>query len=401
MPVGLGRSRSPGVFEQPVELNAMNDNKPLTSNLILPSALNDAADAAGQLRQELDAWQQLFEAQPPLIQRFLEAQARQLADAVTQRDGTPQIRFTLPDQIVEPGRELARVPDDQREQLAGGLVDRFTGVDTDKLLRQRLSELEQSPNRAVAVGVGLLRHATAMYMVGGMLPSGRNVTYTTLPGDEIPTIPVGDPFEPESAITATTDAIVEESEAESGRGELLVPYVPAARRFYLPQWVAFDDRDQLLVSATSEAEAMLASMQRFLDVLHAAVALAPYMVADDDYQRKRYGMLGQLVNQGRALARFQTGEIIRTIQQRAAANDLNRGLSLSLPYFDDQALRLKMHDFVVIPPGRIMFVAALVVRAALQEKAKVAQDTRLGSSTRHHLLNLLEMLERAFEKMGN
>ncbi len=47
-------------------------------------------------------------------------------------------------------------------------------------------------------------------------------------------------------------------------------------------------------------------MQRYLFVLHAAVALAPYVVADEEYGRKRYGMLGQLVNQGRALARYQT-----------------------------------------------------------------------------------------------
>ena len=51
-------------------------------------------------------------------------------------------------------------------------------------------------------------------------------------------------------------------------------------------------------------------MQRFLCVLHAAVSLAPYIVADEEYQRKRYGMLGQLVNQGRALARYETREII-------------------------------------------------------------------------------------------
>jgi hypothetical protein len=362
---------------------------------------DSAADATSHLRQEADAWQTLFEAQPALVQRFLEAQARALADAIAQPHPVSQMRFTLPDRIVlevpPAGPEQSvPIPSDQREQLAGGLLDRVTGDGADKVLRQRLAELEQSPNRAVAVGAGLLRHATAVHMVHGMLPAGRSVTYTALPGEEIPSIPVGDSLEPESAITAATDAIAEEGENESGRGELLVPYVPAARRFYLPQWVAFDDRDRLLVNSISEAEAMVASMQRFLDVLHAAIALAVYMVVDDEYQRKRYGMLGQLVNQGRALARVQTGEIIRTIKARAAAHDLNRGLSLSLPYFDDQTLRVEPHDFVVIPAGRIMFVAALVVRAARQEKAKVAQDTRFNASTRRHLLSLLEMLMQAF-----
>jgi hypothetical protein len=234
-------------------------------------------------------------------------------------------------------------------------------------------------------------------MVHNMLPAGRSVTYVPAEGEEIPSIPVGDVLEPASAITAATDAIAEEGEAEQGRGELQVPYTPAARKFYLPRWVAFDEESRLLVNSASEAEAHVASMQRFLHILHAAVALAPYVVADEDYQRKRYGMLGQLVNQGRALARYETGEIIATIKHRAAAQDLNRGLSLSLPYFDDQALEVKLHDFEVIPAGRIMFVPAFVVRASREEQAQVAQDTRLSHSTRIHLLSELKALEQAFE----
>jgi hypothetical protein len=65
-----------------------------------------------------------------------------------------------------------------------------------------------------------------------------------------------------------------------------------------------------LTHTVQEAEAHLASIQRFVGVLHAAVAVAAYMVADEEYQRKRYGILGQLVNQGRALARHQTLGII-------------------------------------------------------------------------------------------
>jgi hypothetical protein len=138
-------------------------------------------------------------------------------------------------------------------------------------------------------------------------------------------------------------------------------------------------------------------MQRFVDVLHFSVAIAAYIVADDEYQQKRYGMLGQLVNQGRALARYQTLQIIQTIKRRAKANDLNRGLSLSLPYFDDQDLEMKLYRFEVIPSGRIMFVPAFVVRAARMEQAKVVQDTRLNYSTRQHLLAELRILEKAFD----
>jgi hypothetical protein len=160
--------------------------------------------------------------------------------------------------------------------------------------------------------------------------------------------------------------------------------------------VAFDDAGRLLVNQISDAEAYLASMQQFMALLHMAVALAAYVIADETYQQKRYGMMGQLINQGRALAHYQTREIAQTIKQRATAQDLNRGLSLSLPYFDDQALTMRVHDFEVIPSGRIMFVPAFVVRAARMEQAKVGQDTRLSLSTRKHLLIELKMLEGAF-----
>lgn len=360
------------------------------------------AGPAEHLRHEVEARRALFQAQPPVIQRFLEAQARHIAEALVQR--LSQVRFKLPDRVVvevpAPGHEgkLTPVPPEFREQLAGGIMDRLTGTDIRAALRQRLAELSQSSHRPVAVSAELLRYATAMHMVYQMLPSGRSVTYVPADEDEeIPTIPVSDEAELASAITAATDVIVEEEQREAGRGELIVPYVPAARKFYLPQWVAFDDEGRLLVNSVNEAEAHIASMQRYLDVLHAAVALAPYMVADEEYQRKRYGMLGQLINQGRKLARYETEEIIRTIKRRAAANDLNRGLSLSLPYFDDQDLQMKLYNFEVIPAGRIMFVKAFVVRAALEEQAKVAQDTRLSPSTRKHLLEELKALEEAFD----
>jgi hypothetical protein len=127
------------------------------------------------------------------------------------------------------------------------------------------------------------------------------------------------------------------------------------------------------------------------------VALAPYISADEEYAKKRYGMLGQLVNQGRALAVYQSKAIIARIKERAASGNLNRGLSLSLPYFDDQELRVDISKFEVIPAGRIMFVPAFVVRAVRQEEVKVSQDTRFNPSTRKHLLHLLDLLEQAFE----
>ncbi|MGE5123092.1 MAG: hypothetical protein ACM3H7_01120 [Acidobacteriaceae bacterium] len=376
------------------------------ANKLKPDTIMDpgaglADKAVSQLRQEYLSYQELLQVQPPLVQRFLETQASAMAEAVIK--GLPQVRFTLPDRVVVQKQEAeakpAPVPYDAREQITGGLMDRLTRTDLRTALRLRLAELEQSTVRSVAVSAGVLRHALVRHMVHNMLPAGRSVQYKAAEGEEIPSIPVQAALEPESALTAATDAIVtEENRREEGRGELLVPYVEAARRFYLPQWVAFDDKGNLLVGSANEAEANIASMQHYLSILHIAVGMAPYMVADEEYQRKRYGILGQLVNQGRALARYEVKEIIQTIKRRAASHDLNRGLSLSLPYFNDQTLAIENYDFEVIPAGRIMFVPAFVVRAVRAQEAKIAQDTRLSISTRKHLLEELATLEKAFIK---
>lgn len=354
---------------------------------------------ASPIQKEYAEQQQLFDAQPAMVRHFLEAQGRKLAEA--SRRNQLQTTFMLPDKVVaeipvQGKGETVAVPDVVREQMVGSMINRLTRADMRTVLRQRLSELEDHSDCAISASARLLRHATAIHMVYNMLPAGRTVIYQTIEGEEIPTIPTEEGIQPESAFTEATDAIVEEGSDATRRGQLQVPFVPAARRFYLPQWVAFDDESRMLVNSIGEAEAHLASMQAYLAVLHAAVSLAPYIVADSEYQRKRYGMLGQLVSQGRALARYETQEIIAIIQQRAAAHDLNRGLSLSVPYFDDQDLEMRTRDFEVVPAGRIMFVPAFVVRAAREEGAKVAQDTRLSPSTRKYLLIELQTLETAF-----
>jgi hypothetical protein len=222
------------------------------------------------------------------------------------------------------------------------LLGRLPVKDIRAAIRQRLNQLEQSHHQAVAVSARLIRYAAVRYIVRDMLPAG-----------------------------------------DSGA-------------VYMPQWIAFDD-ERLLADSITEAEARVTLMQNYVSTLHLAVSLAPYIFADEEYQRKRYGMLGQLVHQGRALARYQIGVVIGKIQRRAEANALNRGLSLSLPYFDDQMLEMKMYDFEVIPSGRTLFVPAFVVLALRREQARVAQDMRLSESTRMHLLSELKTLERAFD----
>ena len=368
--------------------------------LLTTSKVNLPGMPISQLKSEYENLKTLFSLQPALVQRFLESQSSQIAQAIIQRQA--QFRFQLPDRIfLEPSAASELKPIEisvgDRQQTIGGLVERLAHNDIRLLLRQRLSELELSPEPGLAMAARLVRFATANHLIMRMLPSGRSVTYVAQDREDIPTIPIDDGKQIASAITAGSDAmaIVEDGTA-NGRGELQVPYTSAARRFYLPQWVPFDEKVHLLAGSIQEAEAQLASMQNYLEILHTAVALAPYMVANPDYQQKRYGMLGQLVNQGRLYASYEAQQITRRIKQRAASQELNRGLSLSLPYFDDQALQIRLHNFDIIPAGRIMFVPAFVIRAARQEQGKIAQDTRLSPSTRKYLLVELELLEKAF-----
>lgn len=343
------------------------------------------------LQQEYKSQKALFDHQAGIVQRFLEGQAQVIADALITK--TSQVHFTLPDRVVTATDhdETIAVPESQRENQVGSFLQR----DVRELLTHRLSELERSADQSIAVSAGLLRYATATHMVEDILPSGRTVTYRPDDDEQIPTIPVDDNAL-ESAITQASDAMVEDGNT-GDRGDLQTPFVPAARKFFLPQWVAFDEQGKLLVGSVNEAEAHVQSMQRYVMILHRALSLAPYMSASEEYQLKRYGILGQLINQGRALANFNTGEIICEIKTRVEKQSLNRGLSITLPYFDDQTLKMDKTNFEIIPAGRIMFVPAFVVRASHGEQAKVAQDTRLNASTRKHLLAQLKELEMAFQ----
>jgi hypothetical protein len=361
-------------------------------------AIEIAENPTGYLKLDYALIKALFNLQPAATQLFLETQAGLIAPAIIARQA--QINFVLPDRVVQESDNRSEpvahiISEKNRQQTIGGLVERLARNDVRQLFRQRLLELELTAKAGVAISARLIRYATAEHLVNRMLPAGREVTYLVQEGEDIPWIPLKETNNLASALTAKSDAIAEEDKTER-QGELQVPYVPAARRFFIPQWVAFDEQSNLLVNSIREAQTYIASMQHYLEILHAAVSLAPYMVADATYQQKRYGMLGQLVNQGRRLATYETLQIVQKISSRVSNQELNRGLSLSVPYFDDQSLQVCMYDFDVIPAGRVMFIPAFVVSAVRREQVKVAQDTRLSPSTRKYLLVELEKLENAF-----
>jgi hypothetical protein len=361
----------------------------LTSNGI-------AEGKTSQLRQEYQANQQWFQAQTAAVQRFLTVQAASLAEAVIQ--GEAQAHFSLPDQILCPGNptETKMLPAAKQKQIIGGFWDRLTKTGLQIALSQRLAELERSPDPAVSVATGFLRYAISGYMISELLPSGRSVAYAIPDDDDIPNQPLVTKFTP-----VVRDRPSPHSQnTGTGRNpeslDTAGPDEKAALDFFMPQWVAFDTHGNLLVRDIPDAEACLASMQHYLAILDTAITIAPYRVADDIYLQKRYGIQGQLVNQGRALAHYQAQAMIGTIKKRASEHKLDRGLKLRVPYFDDRKFKIDSYDFMIIPAGWIMFTPAFAVLASREQQFKVAQEKTLSFATRKHLFAELHELELAF-----
>jgi hypothetical protein len=165
----------------------------------IPMIKNESAPV-NQLHIEYDRQNTLFEIQLPIIQRFLEAQGRHVAEAYSAR--AQRVHFTLPDRVIaSEGSEPIEVKQSFREQHVGNFSDRIARRDVHDTLRQRLTELEQSNDPALVIATNLIRFASATHMVRNMLPSGRVVTYVPVEEDDIPSVPVSNAMEPESAIT--------------------------------------------------------------------------------------------------------------------------------------------------------------------------------------------------------
>jgi hypothetical protein len=334
----------------------------------------------------------LYSAQPAPTQHFLDQQAAAIVSALERDHG--RIRYQFPDRIVLEGGEILDLPATVRSRVVGKPLNHSSQIGKVDQLARQLNGLEQGLNPGLALCGKLYRYVLARTIVYLILPDGHLVRYKSEYGEDIPSIPLD--TVPPAALMASTDAITEMEDEQKEDHRLQVPYVDEARRFFIPQWVAFGENDRLLVGSLKEAEACVASLRDAVHLLLEAVAICPSMIADDTYQRKRTGLLGQLVNQGRALARAYTQEIIAGIRDRARSGTLNRGLSVSLPYYDDDALTLHIYQVEIIPAGRIVFAPAFVVLAMRRTEERIRNDYQLNPSTRRHLLMQLRSIENAF-----
>lgn len=300
------------------------------------------------LRQTYEERCSLFFAQPLPVKQFFIAQSQILAGGFLKN--VPSVHFQLPERVVCDVGDLTPlpVPEKQRYQKAGGRIDCFRRETFQEVLNQHLSRLEESQDQAISVAASLTRLTTVLYLVQGMLP----VFHNEPPGS----------FEAE----ADTPPLSEQK----------------TNMNTLDPWILDN------------------SLRRSVAILSTAARFAPYIVADQGYQLQCKGVLSSLIQQGQGATIRQTREIIERLKVKAAAHELDRGLSLSLPYFDDREMELRLYDFEVIPVGRIPFDSRCVIMAARVERSKVANAAHFSHSTRKHLLFEFSMLEEAFSEAG-
>jgi hypothetical protein len=326
-----------------------------------------ADPALWQLQEERQAAQSLLQQQTAENRDWICLQAAHLAEALLERRSA--VCFRLPERVAcmeenGEGTKLLEVPKEFQEQSIGGRLRKIPGGDLRAEIRQRLFHLEQSPYRAVAEGAKVVRYAVVRFLIRDWIPLHGMKGGISADGK-----PESDTAMDSSSSTAYSNLSFDPS--------------------------ALENMEKVEESVRDTKE-RLAILQQDIGALNLAISLAPYMFTDDAYQGIRCNAILQLVAQGQALSSLQTGVIIGKIKRGADAGELNRGLSLSLPYFDDQTLEMRLYEFEVIPKGRVLFVPAFVVLAARREQNRVAQEFHGSDSTRMHLLAELKALEQAF-----
>src|SRR5664279_2817267 len=100
--------------------------------------MTETISPVSQLRDEFGEKQALFNTQPAIIQRFIEAQAHQIADALIEH--RHQLRFTLPDRIVTEMPQIDQpatisVPSGLPEQRIGNFRTQITRSDVKEAVR--------------------------------------------------------------------------------------------------------------------------------------------------------------------------------------------------------------------------------------------------------------------------
>ncbi|MFZ5808213.1 MAG: hypothetical protein ACOY16_02925 [Chloroflexota bacterium] len=279
--------------------------------------------------------------QTPAVRQHFVEQGQIICQAILQ--GSSKVQFRFPERIRLLGDDLQTWREENiarryRQQWAGNRLLRGRSGELVKSFIQRMSELQSSADEAIATCAEIIRYQTALALFSSL---------------------------PRKVVEETSSGV-----------------------------------DALAASTLEEAECQVHELEGYVHVLTMAFAVEPAIGEEEAYSNMTSRMIQRLIEAGLSYCQRSTLQIISTIRQRVAQNSLNRGLSVSIPYFDDEVLQLRRFDLEVIPPSRILFEPIFVVNAVQEAKKMVSDDPNLSPGTRQHLFEQLEVLEKSFE-FGN
>ncbi|MCS7247896.1 MAG: hypothetical protein NZ840_06595 [Anaerolineales bacterium] len=298
----------------------------------------------------------LWRNQTKTVRQQFVAQAEQILRAI--QENRPVLEFSLPEKVIliDPFTHAYReepVPVRHRRQtIRRRFFRRGRSILSDVL--QRLSDLQSSSYLSLSLSANILRYWIARLWLNQ--------------------IPEGEPF-PQSPSPQSPSATT----VEPRRG--------------FPEWLLFDTKGDPLFSTPEEVEQRIRAIKSALQSLLSVMAIDPSIVEEEAFRSRYTALVTQWTEQGRLYSEHLTKGIISTIHQRKSQHTLNRGLSIHLPYFDDQLLEIEYLDLEVVPPGRIPFEEVFLFEAVQKAKQQVSKDGKLSPTTRQHLLAELELLE--------
>ncbi len=136
-------------------------------------------------------------------------------------------------------------------------------------------------------------------------------------------------------------------------------------------------------------------LSQYVEWLRTAEQLYPGWTADDLYNERYAQVVAELTEQGRLLATRYTDDLIHEVQESAQTGI--RGLTLYIPYLDEQQYQMARYEVVVVPVSRIQFRPQFVVSACRIAQQEVRKNPRLSQSTRWQLVLQLDRVTQAFE----
>ncbi|MGB9639533.1 MAG: hypothetical protein ACPL3P_04800 [Anaerolineales bacterium] len=338
--------------------------------------------------EDLTFKKNLLNAQPPHVRDFFSDQAWIIVKTI--EEGKESLCFHFPDNLIIPSDpnggmlQKASILPRYRTQKIAKRLHWKNHQDLVSRLIDRLDELERSTSIAVGLCAKLLRYLIAVRLFN-QLP------YPKADGEA----------QVIEAMVARNDFSLLENryfgDNNAPASQISMGNKNNAKRTsFFPEWAAFDHQGVLLELSEAEINQRMQRLQDYIHQLFLILAIEPAMMDDGDFQACYWGMANQWRQQGKAFAHYQTLQIVRSIRKRVEDNSLNRGLSISLPYFDDQALEIRLFDFEVIPPGRILFDPNFMIDAVEISKQRVKDDISFDEITKENIISELDFLQKAF-----